>query len=1524
MKGYLSALLFMALTVFAIQVSGYGVNSIGAESSPDNVDDIENIFIDSDTTILETDNFYSGKNIVVDGVVLTLTGKHSFNRLEVVNNGHVTALVNEIVDLEVTTTLIVSAESSINLDGKGLIGSGSSYYGASHGGTGGGLASDTTYGDFAEPTSLGTSHNSHARGGGAIKLTVDKLILDGGIYANGVQPAYYGGSSGGSIWVIANTISGLGELSANGGDSANSSSYYGGGGGRIALYYGLNEGFDFNNIQAKGGNSYSSSKEDGGSGSTYINDQSTGEGRLGFIGLNKNSAQSLFQDDIPANTSVEFVNTNLVLLGDVSGITSTEFVNSNVTIKNPVPLKTLILKDSSLILNTTGIPQAEGNTLQLDGSYLSIYPNSTDVPPTQWDSVVLSNQSSISHEAVSGDGDSLVGINWDVGYLLVDKESFIDSSGRGLIGGSTSFYGASHGGTGGGLASDTTYGDFAEPTSLGTSLNSHARGGGAIKLTVDKLILDGGIYANGVQPAYYGGSSGGSIWVIANTISGLGELSANGGDSANSSSYYGGGGGRIALYYGLNEGFDFNNIQAKGGNSYSSSKEDGGSGSTYINDQSTGEGRLGFIGLNKNSAQSLFQDDIPANTSVEFVNTNLVLLGDVSGITSTEFVNSNVTIKNPVPLKTLILKDSSLILNTTGIPQAEGNTLQLDGSYLSIYPNSTDVPPTQWDSVVLSNQSSISHEAVSGDGDSLVGINWDVGYLLVDKESFIDSSGRGLIGGSTSFYGASHGGTGGGLASDTTYGDFAEPTSLGTSLNSYARGGGAIKLTVDKLILDGGIYANGVQPAYYGGSSGGSIWVIANTISGLGELSANGGDSANSSSYYGGGGGRIALYYGLNEGFDFNNIQAKGGNSYSSSKEDGGSGSTYINDQSTGEGRLGFIGLNKNSAQSLFQDDIPANTSVEFVNTNLVLLGDVSGITSTEFVNSNVTIKNPVPLKTLILKDSSLILNTTGIPQAEGNTLQLDGSYLSIYPNSTDVPPTQWDSVVLSNQSSISHEAVSGDGDSLVGINWDVGYLLVDKESFIDSSGRGLIGGSTSFYGASHGGTGGGLASDTTYGDFAEPTSLGTSLNSYARGGGAIKLTVDKLILDGGIYANGVQPAYYGGSSGGSIWVIANTISGLGELSANGGDSANSSSYYGGGGGRIALYYGLNEGFDFNNIQAKGGNSYSSSKEDGGSGSTYINDQSTGEGRLGFIGLNKNSAQSLFQDDIPANTSVEFVNTNLVLLGDVSGITSTEFVNSNVTIKNPVPLKTLILKDSSLILNTTGIPQAEGNTLQLDGSYLSIYPNSTDVPPTQWDSVVLSNQSSISHEAVSGDGDSLVGINWDVGYLLVDKESFIDSSGRGLIGGSTSFYGASHGGTGGGLASDTTYGDFAEPTSLGTSLNSYARGGGAIKLTVDKLILDGGIYANGVQPAYYGGSSGGSIWVIANTISGLGELSANGGDSANSPSYYGGGGGRIALYYGLNEDFDFSKIEAKGEIHTVPQKRMAVMVVFILNRQLFG
>ena len=214
------------------------------------------------------DTSYDGQDIVVSGCTVTVDGSHSFNSLQLTNGGVLThpattASQEHSLKLSIAGDLVVGTNSAIDVSGKGYLpgytlgnttlGASVGYAGGSYGGLGGVGAGSANgvYGDYRNPNELG-SGGSDAPGGGLLRITVGAATIDGAIRANGAGNGASGGSGGG-IFLSAGTLAGAGSISANGGVAWGNGAPASGGGGRIAVNYGVNNGFDVvNNVMAIG------------------------------------------------------------------------------------------------------------------------------------------------------------------------------------------------------------------------------------------------------------------------------------------------------------------------------------------------------------------------------------------------------------------------------------------------------------------------------------------------------------------------------------------------------------------------------------------------------------------------------------------------------------------------------------------------------------------------------------------------------------------------------------------------------------------------------------------------------------------------------------------------------------------------------------------------------------------------------------------------------------------------------------------------------------------------------------------------------------------------------------------------------------------------------------------------------------------------------------------------------------------------------------------------------------------------
>jgi hypothetical protein len=208
---------------------------------------------------------------------------------------------------------------------------------------------------------------------------------------------------------------------------------------------------------------------------------------------------------------------------------------------------------------------------------------------------------------------------------------------------------------------------------------------------------------------------------------------------------------------------------------------------------------------------------------------------------------------------------------------------------------------------------------------------------------------------------------------------------------------------------------------------------------------------------------------------------------------------------------------------------------------------------------------------------------------------------------------------------------------------------------------------------------------------------------------------------------------------------------------------------------------------------------------------------------------------------------------------------------------------------------------SSSSSMVLDNSIFSIQPTSID-QVTQWQSVELKNNSKVTH---ADSADISLGLNWQADTITVDATSSFDVSSKSSSHNGI-YSGGSHAGRGAGVDSDLSYGLIDQPYTMGKAAfysgSTYKKGGGAIRLVANELVLNGALNSDGEGYSSYNAGAGGSIWVVAETLSGIGSIHASGADSTNSR--YPGAGGRVAVYANDTSNFDLSNVEAKGGLNT--------------------
>jgi len=701
-------------------------------------------------------------DLIIDSNITLTPGEYFYNNLTITNNAVLTLegdplSTNSFKGVKINATnIIVDAGSKISADGQGYVsGLGSntaSDHGSSYGGRGGGDLAKDIYGSATEPLDLGSGAEGK-RGGGAIYLVVSGRFQNNGIIsANGNTYR----SSGGSIYVRTNEITGAGSFTANGANTSWPNSKAGGG-GRVAIYY---KDFSFSGTAIARSGLYC----------LYGCNESGESGTVGFFDLSDNS--------LHINSTWRFEKNNepfdfsKIIIGN----------KAKVTIEDGVEIKTdtLIIEGESSFFSSGNqvynIPEIiiDGKSnLTLSGGETF---NSNSILLKGASTMTLSGSENIIANLISVTGNSMITVvkekilSLTIPNLTIESGSSISVDKKGYKVGSGTVIvnraGGSYGGNGQQNSDNATYGSAVKPIDLGSGGVSGHIGGGAIRLVVTDTILNDGIISAGGDR----NSSGGSIYLTAKNLEGSGTFRANGGGHYLGSVIYGaGGGGRVALHY---ESSSFSGTaEAKGG-----------CGSTNGYSPDCGEnGTVGFFDTTNN--------DLLVNTYWQFLNTD------------SPFNFNNIYISNGAKVKTesgvnitanQFSLDGASFFTLSGGETTSINNLNLLGNSI------ITVDPEKILSLNTSNINIESGSSILADGKGLVKGpgSTDVDYIA----------------------GASYGGKGSGVTAKPVYGSEDMPVDFGSGAESY-RGGGAIRLIVSGTLKNNGIISsNGYMYRSSGGS----------------------------------------------------------------------------------------------------------------------------------------------------------------------------------------------------------------------------------------------------------------------------------------------------------------------------------------------------------------------------------------------------------------------------------------------------------------------------------------------------------------------------------------------------------------------------------------------------------------------------------------------------------------------------------------------------------------------------------
>ncbi len=1040
-----------------------------------------------------------------------------------------------------------------------------------------------------------------------------------------------------------------------------------------------------------------------------------------------------------------------------------------------------------------------------NGATLTVGGNLTNTTLTISENLVINGSSTLLLRGNTTSSTAGTGVNVTVANINVSSGSFISANGQGFIGGSGGgqqagpgagsgnanggggAYGG-NGGSGGNAAGGIAYGSLTAPVNLGS--------GGA--------GVDGGARA--------GGAGAGAMFLnVSGTFTLNGEIRANGasstgGDCCNEGS--GGSGGSIYVITNVLNGSG--NFSANGGSdpAGNAGAAGGGGGRVAVYYQSA----PGFTGFRNSTASG-------------GAGTNQAGFEGTVGFFDTSIASYHLRV-----FRQFRYEQVNRSWTFGAITVDEGGRLDFSGnSTVAVLGN-----------ITVTGSSVLNASGYSGSGSNGAGVNFSAANIRIDSGSRFSADTQGYTGGSGGGqqlgpgagsgnangggggYGGV-GGSGGNAAGGIKYGSWTAPVDLGSGgagVDGGARrggaGGGAIFLNVSGTVtLSGELTARGGNSTggdccnEGSGGSGGSIYVVTNTLTGSGLLSANGGqDPVGNAGAAGGGGGRIAVYYQSASGFT----------GFTSASGAGGSGTN----------QAGFYGT-----IAFFDTSIPSY----HLNVFQHLSYDTPGVS---------------------LTFGAITVNGSGMLNFSGDSLVTVNGNLTLNGNA------------VLNVSSSSNRGVNITAGNITVASG--ARIIADYQGFSGGLGGGQQGGPGAGGGNSNGGgggyggvggSGGNAAGGTVYGSLTVPLDLGSGgagVDAGARrggaGGGALFLNVSgTLALNGRVTSLGQDSTGSdccnegSGGSGGSIYVVTNTLNGVGNFSAIGGSApAGNANSAGGGGGRIAVYY----------QQASGFSGFAATSASGGSNSA---------GQYGTV---------VFFDTSIADYHLHVYQT-------------ARYTQTNATLR----FGQLTLRNGGNLAfagNSTVI--VTGNLTVQDSSNLSV--NSMILSGNRGFGVnfTVANFTLTTGSMLSGD---------EHGFRagLGAGEQGGPGAGAGNANGGGGAYGGS-GGAGGNAAGGAVYGSLTTPVDLGSggagvdgSSRRGGAGGGAVFLNVSETLatygrisVQGG-NSTGADCCNEGsGGSGGSIYVVTNRLMGNGTFLAGGGSApAGNANSAGGGGGRVAVYY---------------------------------------
>jgi Bacterial Ig-like domain/F5/8 type C domain len=552
-------------------------------------------------TISSANTDYDTKTVVINpNLTVTIAGQHTFQRLillpgaKIVHAAATSSASAEAVRISVTGDAYIACGASIDTSGRGypedVVYPGAAALGnniaGSHMGRGGRADfANATFGSVTRPQELGTSSWVNTRGGGAVRLVAQTLLIDGAVRSNGTNVtsnnANAVGGSGGSVWITANALGGTGTIEADAGLGCTS----GGGGGAVSVEYTSTVGA-LPAMSARGGLKNPASCTTfiaGAPGTIYVKGPQSVYGDLTLTALGAGTGTT----DLPAlgNGTAAAGSSGTSLVTDRATNIPAYFeghwvriTSASGTVKGtwragkPVNKTIPLIANAGETINVAAGDKWAGlyrfDTMTLDDVTLvsgdTIETTSTNIEAGTTTASAINASATLRVKSgaflTHASSASLV-IN--AGTVQIDAGGEIDTTGKGYPEDVTytganplaTNDGGSHIGRGGRVDElGATFGSITQPQELGTSSWVNTRGGGAIRINATDVILNGAIRANGTSVTSNNsgavGGSGGSVWITTASLGGTGTIEADAGNGC----VAGGGGGAVSVTYSTQTG----------------------------------------------------------------------------------------------------------------------------------------------------------------------------------------------------------------------------------------------------------------------------------------------------------------------------------------------------------------------------------------------------------------------------------------------------------------------------------------------------------------------------------------------------------------------------------------------------------------------------------------------------------------------------------------------------------------------------------------------------------------------------------------------------------------------------------------------------------------------------------------------------------------------------------------------------------------------------------------------------------